>query len=401
MDNEWDTLEPDDLSEQTREVLAHFYDYAYLMGHPLVARYRCVGEDATLAVQRVRKLLLGAIEQLRPTAEVPQDDAAWRPYAALYQRYILGKDTAELESELSLGRRQLQREQRRGLRAVAATLSHQEPPSATVPSDGARDDALLTEIDRTSSHRQVFDAGEHLERALVLARAIADTHHVSVSLEPPDQGMLVVGNPVVFRQALLSALSAMVRSETPSSITISLERSPKSVSAVLRATLDPERNRTQLDQLPDTLMALVASLNGTLLQDTVGGCWQLGLRLPSSDWVPVVAVVEDNKDLVSLLSRYMASHGYRLVDAGPSNSACERIGTIVPDAIVLDVMMSDVDGWEVLQRIRSHPRLGGIPVAVCSVLDEPELARCLGASAYLRKPIRPVQFLECVIGLLG
>ena len=59
----------------------------------------------------------------------------------------------------------------------------------------------------------------------------------------------------------------------------------------------------------------------------------------------------------------------------------------VPDAIVLDVMMRDVDGWELLQTLRSRPELAQVPIIVCSVLNEPTLALALGATAYLRKPI--------------
>jgi len=72
----------------------------------------------------------------------------------------------------------------------------------------------------------------------------------------------------------------------------------------------------------------------------------------------------------------------------------------MPDAVVLDLMMSHVDGWRVLQRLQEDRSLRHIPVAVCSVLNEPELARSLGARAYLRKPVRPAELLECLVSLL-
>ena len=88
-----------------------------------------------------------------------------------------------------------------------------------------------------------------------------------------------------------------------------------------------------------------------------------------------------------------------MIGVGDSQQALERIREIKPDVVVLDVMMREVDGWEILQRCKSDPELRDIPVAVCSVLDEPQLATTLGAQVYLRKPVRPAQLLECLAGL--
>jgi CheY-like chemotaxis protein len=130
------------------------------------------------------------------------------------------------------------------------------------------------------------------------------------------------------------------------------------------------------------------------------GCWIVRINCAPAQRPIVVALVEDNKDLVALLSRYMASHGYRLVDVGPSIDATEQIVALQPDVVVLDVMMPDMDGWELLQQLRSRPELHNVPIAVCSILDEPHLAASLGADAYLHKPIGPVAFMECLAGLL-
>jgi CheY-like chemotaxis protein len=50
-------------------------------------------------------------------------------------------------------------------------------------------------------------------------------------------------------------------------------------------------------------------------------------------------------------------------------------------------MIPEMDGWEVLQRLRNHPQTASIPIIICSVLDSPELAYSLGASLFLSKPI--------------
>ena len=58
-----------------------------------------------------------------------------------------------------------------------------------------------------------------------------------------------------------------------------------------------------------------------------------------------------------------------------------------PDAIVLDVMMPGMHGWEFLQRLRNQPQTRDIPVLVCSIINNPTLAYSLGASLFLAKPV--------------
>jgi CheY-like chemotaxis protein len=58
-----------------------------------------------------------------------------------------------------------------------------------------------------------------------------------------------------------------------------------------------------------------------------------------------------------------------------------------PEIIVLDVMLPDTDGWELLGRLRAHPLTRQTPVIVCTILPQEQLALALGAAAFLSKPI--------------
>ena len=69
---------------------------------------------------------------------------------------------------------------------------------------------------------------------------------------------------------------------------------------------------------------------------------------------------------------------------------------IKPDIIVLDVMLPDVDGWELLSQLHEHPLTRSVPVIVCSVVGEEDLALALGAKVYLPKPVRRQQFLQAL-----
>ena len=70
-----------------------------------------------------------------------------------------------------------------------------------------------------------------------------------------------------------------------------------------------------------------------------------------------------------------------------------------PDLITLDVMMPSMDGWQVLRDLAQNPATQHIPVIVCSVLKEPELAFSLGARAYLKKPVDRLELLATLARL--
>ncbi len=62
--------------------------------------------------------------------------------------------------------------------------------------------------------------------------------------------------------------------------------------------------------------------------------------------------------------------------------------------IFLDLMMPDVDGWEVLSHIRQNPLTSAIPVVVVSILPQDSLALAMGANAFLQKPISQIDFFR-------
>jgi CheY-like chemotaxis protein len=117
---------------------------------------------------------------------------------------------------------------------------------------------------------------------------------------------------------------------------------------------------------------------------------QLVLTLPHQDQ-RVVLVVDDNPALHQLFERYLATTRYTVMHAFGGAEAVEIARSRKPDFITLDVMMTTVDGWQVLRSLHENPLTAEIPIIVCSVLREPELALALGAKAYLKKPVQRLQ----------
>lgn len=110
----------------------------------------------------------------------------------------------------------------------------------------------------------------------------------------------------------------------------------------------------------------------------------------------VVLAVDDNEDTLRLLDRYLYGTRYRLVPETDPQRAQEAAESLRPAVVILDVMMPQVDGWRVLGRLRSHPATGHIPVVVCTILAEEELALTLGAAACLRKPVTQKSLLDAL-----
>ena len=115
-----------------------------------------------------------------------------------------------------------------------------------------------------------------------------------------------------------------------------------------------------------------------------------------SDAKRKVLLVDDDEAFLDATALLLEDAGFEVLKAtdGPSGLAAAREHR--PDAIVLDVMMPGMHGWDVLQRLRNHPRTLDIPVIVCSVVNDQALGRVLGASAYLTKPIGRPALLQAL-----
>jgi signal transduction histidine kinase/DNA-binding response OmpR family regulator len=102
---------------------------------------------------------------------------------------------------------------------------------------------------------------------------------------------------------------------------------------------------------------------------------------------PLVIVVEDDPAAAELLSRQIGRAGFRAEIARTGAEALSMAKERKPAAITLDILLPDVDGWEVLTRLKRDEATSAIPVIVVSVVDNPDLGTALGALDYFVKPV--------------
>ena len=121
-----------------------------------------------------------------------------------------------------------------------------------------------------------------------------------------------------------------------------------------------------------------------------------GEREEKDDARPLVLVVEDDPDAAALLSETIAGAGYRVRVAPTGSVGLYLARELEPAIITLDVMMPGMDGWRVLQSLKSERRTAEIPVIVCSIVDNRPLGYRLGASDYLIKPVGPEQLTDAL-----
>jgi signal transduction histidine kinase/ActR/RegA family two-component response regulator len=103
----------------------------------------------------------------------------------------------------------------------------------------------------------------------------------------------------------------------------------------------------------------------------------------------LVLAIDDDDGVITLLRRYLESEGYRVTGVRESRRALETAQRLAPDltAITLDVVMPNLDGWQVLQALKENPQTQDIPVILCSIVEDLDQGLGRGAAACLRKPV--------------
>jgi two-component system, OmpR family, response regulator len=105
-----------------------------------------------------------------------------------------------------------------------------------------------------------------------------------------------------------------------------------------------------------------------------------------------ILVVEDDPDMNSLICELLSKGGYKTGGALDGEQAVRRIQDEKPDAVVLDVMLPGMDGFEVCRKLKFHRQTNSIPIVMLTALDNNESRRDglrVGANRYLTKPFDP------------
>lgn len=114
----------------------------------------------------------------------------------------------------------------------------------------------------------------------------------------------------------------------------------------------------------------------------------------------LVLVVDDEQNIIDLVQMYLEQEQFAVITAQDGQTALDRIAGDAPDLIVLDLMLPEVDGWEVCKRTRAH---SNVPILMLTARDD-DIDKIvgleLGADDYMTKPFNPRELVARVKAIL-
>lgn len=372
-------IPPAGFVEQVRAALERLHDFPFLQSHPLAAWWHEEARPGELAGHRLRRALIDAIESLNPGREFAFLSPQTRLYNLLHMRYVDGMTVQGASAELGISMRQAHRDLRRGEESVAMVMWARRPERRSAPA------ARSASAETFEAHPRVTDLRTLIGRAVEAVSRLAEQRGVPLDIRAPNLPVVIWTDPDAAQQVCISVLSSAISQSIPFPIQVALdtngERAELTLSFAPAGVVEPEQ------ALDPVVRALALQLNWQIeAAEREGGRQAFIVRMPAHR--PPVLIIDDNQGLVELIERYLTGQPCRIVAAHSGPEGLRLAEETAPAAIILDVMMPEVDGWQVLQELRRRPRTARTPVVICSVFNNPALALSLGATRCLLKPVR-------------
>ncbi len=112
----------------------------------------------------------------------------------------------------------------------------------------------------------------------------------------------------------------------------------------------------------------------------------------SSDSSPLVLVVDDFQDNREMFAEFLSLSGFRVAEASTGREAIDRSFELLPDVILMDLSLPELDGWEATRQLKNDARTRHIPIVALTghaLADHSREAREAGCDAFLTKPCLP------------
>jgi CheY-like chemotaxis protein len=234
----------------------------------------------------------------------------------------------------------------------------------------------------------VADVAYTLRDTAELERLLSSRHGVELHLGPVPPELKVEIHPSALRQVLIAAIGQLLQHMSSGKIMLCAEHEEGHVRIGIAGC--PVR----VDQAPmlSFIREILDAHGGSVEVDSDGTSVSLWVKLPAVG-ESIVLVVDDNPESAHFYRRCVGGTRYHVVHVTEGQRVFQDVETFQPEVIVLDIMLPDVDGWELLALLHERPATRTIPVIVCSVIRERDLALALGAALYLPKPVRCRQFI--------
>ncbi len=117
-----------------------------------------------------------------------------------------------------------------------------------------------------------------------------------------------------------------------------------------------------------------------------------------------VVMIDDDPDMVKAIRGMLKTDGIQVLEAFSGLKGYALVKRELPDAVLLDIMMPDIDGFEVMRKLKLDPETGHIPVIFVSAkagLEHVRKGLSLGAHGYVTKPFKPDELVAEIRGAIG
>ena len=401
-----------EFEQELREMLRHLHDPDYQPTESFCALLDC---DPRGGVAAVQSGIYQAVAGLTPPPGTAATAHPKRVYDVLHHRYLLGLTQEETAYRLFTSRSSVQRIQREAIHELARALwghrAASQPPhggaqATDTPASQERRRDTLAQDWRSQVKRElasleecavdvVSDVADTLNGVLQLVSTMASERDVHVEVGYVQGNLIAAVHRSVLRQILITMLGQMIKHTSSGTITIFAGLEDGSAKVTLISSIAAESLPSVSAFTRDILTPESVSVGVQIDGDHV----VLSVQLPPAARHTVL-VVDDNRDVAEFYRRCTEGTSYYIVHAPGGQRALELIEESSPDVIVLDIMLPDTDGWELLMRLRQDPTTRSTPIVVCSVIREDELALSLGASRFLSKPVQPSDFIQALDQIL-
>jgi CheY-like chemotaxis protein len=403
----------DEFEQCLTEAVANLYDPGYWPPDVLWSVLRC---DPRQGIGSVQDALVEAIDAMKPAPHAPSAARSRRVYAVLVDRYLEGLTQEQTADKLGITPRHVRREQAQAIHALAVRLWQQRRIEAgtrngdsRVPSEtsqqgdasqGRSSERRLQIQEELSSLQKstpgaVANVKETIEGLDSIARTLLSRHDIVLELSQIAPNLMTSVHPSALRQVILEVIGRLAQSMRPGQIILSANSNDQCVEILLVG--EPAKNSAAPES--DLVEEVLRPQGGQVESRIEGERLYFHVTLPSAD--QTVLVIDDNADMVHLYRRYLMGTKYHLSHAPEGRNLVQVVQETMPDVVVLDVMLPDTDGWEILSRLRENTSTKLIPIVVCTVVREQELALALGADEYLVKPVQRQQFVQTLDRVLA
>ncbi len=123
--------------------------------------------------------------------------------------------------------------------------------------------------------------------------------------------------------------------------------------------------------------------------------------ISKKDGKSTILVIDDDPTIRDLMTRHLEKNNFSVLQALDGAQGIKMAREYRPDAITLDILMPEMDGWSVLRTLKADKEVSHIPVVMASIIDEKKKGFSLGAADYLSKPVERDRLIGSISKLLG